>query len=147
QVLPGAGPRRRHGHDLHRRLPLAAGDHAPLVRREADQDHAVARVPLADELADVDLAVVGHVGVAGVADVGVVLPDDAAGAGAVVLHQPLERLGHVAVADVPRLGAAAHHGAVVGLGVLDHQGVLLGGEVALAPVAGVRPAAPAQLGE
>ena len=112
----------------------SAGDHRAAVRAEADQDNASRRRALADELADVDHAVVGHVGVARVADVRVVLPDDGLGVGPVVAHQPVERLGHVPVADVPRLGPAADHRPVIRLGVLHHQRVLLGVEVGLAAV-------------
>ena len=79
---------------------------------------------LPEELADVDEAVAGHVGGAGVADVGVVLPDQPLGPGSEVAGDPVDRVGHVVIADVPRLTVAAHHGAVVVLGVGGDLGVL-----------------------
>ncbi len=59
----------------------------------------------AGELPDVDHAVRGHISVSRVADVGVVLPDDAPRVWAVEIREPLERFLHVAVADVPGFGA------------------------------------------
>ena len=56
---------------------------------------------LTGELADVDHAVRRHVGIAGVADVRVMRPDDRLGALAVEAHDPLERLHHMMIADVP----------------------------------------------
>ena len=78
------------------------------------------------ELADVDHAVVFHVGEAGVADVGVVCPDNRLRLRAVMLHQALQRVSHVAVADIPRFRAALYHRAVIVLGILDDEGILLG---------------------
>ena len=54
---------------------------------------------------------------------GVVLPDDRFGVGAIVLHEAIERVGHVPVAQVPRFGPAADHRPVVGSGALDGLGV------------------------
>ena len=87
---------------------------------------------LAHELADVQLAVRAHLGVAGVADVRVVRPDDdlrRRPARLEVPHELLERLAHVRVAQVPRRHRAAVHLPVVVLGVEHQPGVLLGEEV------------------
>ncbi len=146
-VFPAARSGRRHLHSLHRRFPLLAGDDAAAMRTEADQDHTIVFVLFPDQLAHVDHAVIGHVGVTCVADVRVVFPHDRLGLWTVMLHEPLERLHHVPVANVPRFGAAADHGAVVVLGVLHHQGILLGVEVPILSVTGKRLGRAAEFGE
>lgn len=67
---------------------------------EPDRQHSFLAVPLTDELSDVDLAVPGHVGGAGVADVRVVLLHHGP-SGSVVADEPVEGVGHVAVTHVP----------------------------------------------
>ncbi len=105
--------------------------HRAVVGGEADQ-HRVGAVALAHELADVPLAVVAHLGLAGVAEVRVVRPHgDARRRAAVAAEVGVEgeqRLDHVRVAQVPRRHPAAEHRAVVVLGVLHQPRVLLGGE-------------------
>ncbi len=95
-----------------------------MVRGEPDEAYLVHRVPLTQELAHVDEAVPCHVGGAGVADMGVVLPHEALRAGPEVPSQPLDRVGHVVVTDVPRLTVAAHHRPVVPLRAGGDLGVL-----------------------
>src|SRR5262245_60678583 len=115
-------------HHLHRRFPLAGGDHTAPVRSEADYDCVSRPVIVADQLPDVDHIVVGHVRVPGVADVRIVLPDDRLGVGVVLFEEAVERVGHVAVADIPGFGTALDHGPVIRLGVLHDAGVLFGRE-------------------
>ena len=125
------------------------------MRREAEQEDVARTRGLAHELTEVQLAPLGGVSRAGVADVRVVGPDHDAGrpaaAAGEVLVEQLQRFGHVLVAHVPRVGAAAEHRPVVGLGVVDHAGVLLRIEelVAGQPVAERQPigGASAQLGQ
>src|SRR5207245_1283848 len=127
-VLPATGGRSGDVHALHRRIPGRAGDHAAVVAAHTNQHHIVA-VALARELADVDHALPGHVGVASIADVRVVLPDDRLRCRTVMLTEPLQRLGHMPVADVPGYGTAAYQLPVILLGVTDDDRVLLGVEV------------------
>src|SRR5207248_580017 len=88
QVFPASLAGGWHGHALRRRSPASAGDDAATIRAEADKNHSLAVVTLAHELPNVELARVGHIGIAGVADVRVVLPHDGLGARSVVSHQP-----------------------------------------------------------
>ena len=74
---------------------------------------------------------VSHIGVAGIAHVGVVLPDNGLTFGAVELQQAVEGFGHVPVADVPGVELSANHSAVVPLTIQGYQGVLLGYELIL----------------
>ncbi len=60
---------------LDRRSPVGRGTDRPGVGREADE-RALPPVAAACELADVELAAPRHVGCSGVADVGIVRPDD-----------------------------------------------------------------------
>jgi hypothetical protein len=119
---------RRHAHAAHRRSPLVPGDHRAAMRAEADEHHVVRVVCLPNELADVRHPRARHVGEARIANVRVVLPHDRLRLGAVMLHEPLERLDHVRVAHVPRRGTATHHRAVVALRILGDERVLLGVE-------------------
>jgi alkanesulfonate monooxygenase SsuD/methylene tetrahydromethanopterin reductase-like flavin-dependent oxidoreductase (luciferase family) len=84
-------------------------------------------------LPNVELATLAHRAGAGIADVGVVRPQDdlaLAGTNAAidVGGEGVERLGHVLVAQVPRGDAAAEHRAIVALGVAREACVLLGRE-------------------
>ncbi len=128
---------RRHRYEIRERVDYRGRTLTPL-----DEDDVRRAVPLAGELTEVDLAVPGHVGGAGVADVGVVRPHHRPGPVAVVREEPVEGLVHVPVPDVPRPRVAPDHRPVVRLGVLHHQGVLLGHEgpvpaVPVVPLAGL----------
>src|SRR5215213_10194427 len=92
---PPSSPRGRERHALHGGAPLRAGYDAAPVGAEADEHDVFVAPFLAHELADVHHAAPRHVGVAGIAYVGVVLPDDPLGPGAVVLDQPPQGLGYV----------------------------------------------------
>ena len=88
---------------LGRSVPVGGRRDGAVVRGKADQD-GVAAVPLAHELADVQLAAPAHVRRARVAEVGVMRPDGDLRAPRLsfkVRDQRLERLDHVAVAQVP----------------------------------------------
>src|SRR5205807_1920073 len=119
---------------LHWRLPFPPRDDSASKRAETDQYDFLVRVRLADELADIHLTLVGHVGETGIADVRVVFPDNRLCTGPMMSHQALERFGHVPVANIPCLGPAADHRAVIGLGIPQHERVLLGGEGCLRTV-------------
>ena len=69
------------------------------MRREADQARIVA-VSLANELADIQLALLAHFRSACVAEMRVVLPDDDFGA-AEMFGECGQRFGHVLVAKIP----------------------------------------------
>ena len=102
--LVAAGERRAHPLALHRRTPARRGADRAGEGREADQEGIVA-VSLADELAEVELAAPRHLRPPGVADVGVVRPDDdprAQRAAVEVGQQPLQGLGHVACREGSR---------------------------------------------
>ena len=99
-------------------------------------------VPFAQQLAHVDQAVLRHVGGPRVPHMRVVLPDDAPGAGAQVVAQPVDGVRHVVVPDVPGLPVAADHDPVVVLGVGRHLGVLDGVECFLVVVARAEDPAP-----
>lgn len=68
--------RLRNRHLLHWRAPPLAGDNAAFVASETDENDLVFSIPLAGKLADVDQPVFGHIGVTGIAYVGVVGPND-----------------------------------------------------------------------
>ena len=98
------------------------------MRREADE-HGLAAVLAAYELADVELAALGHLRRPRIADVRVVGPHGDAGAPVLpieVLDQRVERLGHVAVAQVPRRDLFEEHRPVIRLGILHQPRVLDG---------------------
>ena len=111
QALDAVGTRRHDRLALGRRVPVGRRHHVAGVRREAEQEGVARARGLAHELTEVQLATLGGVGRAGVADVRVVGPDHDAGrpaaAAGEVLVEQLQRFGHVLVAHVPRVGAAA----------------------------------------
>ena len=107
------------------------GGHRAVVGGEADEERGIAE-SLADELPDVQLAFVAHLGRSRVSEMGVVRPHHHAGIGTEEGEQALQRLGHVAVAEVPGCDARSEHRPVVGLGVAGEPGVLRGGEGVLA---------------
>src|SRR5262249_2956863 len=95
--------RRSHALDFHRSVPVAGCGNSASVGSEADHGSVVAEA-FAAELADIKLAPHHpHFGVAGVADMGIVRPDDSLGARALCPEEMLKRLEHVFVAQVPRL--------------------------------------------
>ena len=134
QVLVRAGPRLGDQEDPLGVTPPRRGHHRAPVGGEADQRDPLVAVPLADQLADVDHPGGGHVGGPGVADVGVVLPDDSPGFPTVKLHQRVECLGHVGVADVPRLVAKGDHRPVIFFGFGNHLSIHFGIECCLGVV-------------
>ena len=97
--------RRPHALALRRRVPVRGGRDGAVVGREADQDRVVAAYRSRDQLTEVELAPRAHLRRAGVADVGVVGPDDHLGRLAVARRGApagcVERVRHVAVAQVP----------------------------------------------
>src|SRR5215218_810382 len=84
---PLAGGRDRHAR--HGSAPPRAGYYAAPVRAETNEHDVFVSPFFARELADVDHSAPRHVGVASIAYVGVMLPDDPPGLRAVVVHQPL----------------------------------------------------------
>ena len=115
---------------VRRTVPLRGCRHRAGVRREPDE-HGARAVRLSNELADVQLAPLAHLGRARIAEMRVVRPDDHAGIGPLALeepHQLTEGVDHVPIAEVPRVGAPAEHRAVVRLRVPDQTGILLGVE-------------------
>src|SRR5262245_13424495 len=95
------------------------------MRAESDEHDAFIRVRLANQLSDVDHPRRQHVGIPGVADVRVVLPDDRLRQWTVLPHEAVQRLEHVAVAYVPRPGTTADHRPIIQLRISRDQCVLL----------------------
>jgi hypothetical protein len=91
-ILPAPGPGWRHLHLFHWRIPFGPGNHTSSMTAEANQNNPVVVVPLADQLTDVHHPSLGHVGVASITDVPVVLPDDPPRLWSVMLEQAFERL-------------------------------------------------------
>ena len=103
-------------------------------------------MPLAHELAEVQLALGHHRRRAGVAEMRVVRPDDDLGlaiAGLEMGHQRFQRLGHVPVTEIPGRNTTAEHGAVIRLRVLRQPRILRRKEVL---VLGHAPIAPGEIG-
>src|SRR5215210_5121286 len=146
-VLPAAIAGGRDAHTLHRRAPPGAGDHAPPMRAEADEHHLFLTPPLPGELPHVDQSVVSHVREAGVAHVGVMLPDYRLRIRTVMAEQPPQGLSHVPISNVPRGSAALDHGPIVPFGVPRHERVLFGSELGLASVLGMLRSPAKELGE
>jgi hypothetical protein len=57
-------------------VPAAASNDAPLIRAKADGKYLLAAELLAGQLAHIYFALTAHTGIAGVADVGIMLPDN-----------------------------------------------------------------------
>ena len=72
-----------------------------LIHPDAYADVAASGLAFAHELADIDHAVVGHVGKPGVAYVGVVRPEDRFGIWPVKIDQAVERFHHMQIAYAP----------------------------------------------
>ena len=117
------------------RAPLVASNDAALIRGKADENDALVSVPLAGQLADVDHTGPGHVRIARVANVRVVLPDNGAGCALpglfVMGEQPVKRVDHVVDAHVPRVAAAGNHGPIVVFRFGENESILLGVEVGI----------------
>ena len=101
--------------------------------RESDQARVVA-VALADELTDIQLALPAHLGRTGVAEVGVVFPDDDFGVRDVI-RERRQRLCHVLVSQVPRRHASREHRSVITLGVENQPRILLRKKVIVGVIA------------
>jgi hypothetical protein len=100
-----------------------------IVSEQIRHEHRVAAVPLAHELADVELASLAHVGRAGVAEVGVMCPDNhlcAASLPRDIGDECVERLDHVSIAQVPGRNVAEKHRAVMRLRAFHYAGILHG---------------------
>src|SRR5437762_11603340 len=94
--------RRPYPLDLHIAVPIARRGHGPGMRAEPDQGGILVEA-LAAELPDIQLlSHHPHVGVARVADMRVVGPDDRLGLWPPRLQQMAERLEHMRVAQIPR---------------------------------------------
>jgi hypothetical protein len=125
---------------LGRPAPVGGGRDGAVVCREADQ-HGVLAVPLARELAEVQLSAPAHLRRPRVAQVRVVRPDDDLRARDLPLEgrgQGVERLGHVTVAQVPRRHLAKEHRASEIRQAL-HQATRLAGDDGVHHQAGARP--------
>jgi hypothetical protein len=85
-------------------------------------------VPFTNQLTDIGQAIPCHVGGACIADVCVVFPYQALGAGPVVAGEPVDGVGHVLVSKIPGIPIPAHHDAVLPLGMSSDDGVLGGVE-------------------
>ena len=128
QRIAAAGKRRPDALALSHAIPVGGGRNRPMIRGEADQ-HGIAAIFLARQLADIQLAALTHRCCPGVAQMRIMRPDDDLGMptfAAEVSHQRLQRLDHVAVAQVPRRHFAEKHRAVILFGILDQAGILLG---------------------
>jgi hypothetical protein len=115
-------------------VPVVRGGYRAHVRGESDE-HAIADVMLAHELAEVELAALPHLGRACATEMGVVHPGDDLRADRPAveeLHQRSERLVHVPVAQVPRRHLAQEQRAVVLLCIPDEARILLGIERVIA---------------
>ncbi len=128
QGLPAAGKRRSYVLALGRAVPVGGGGDRPVVCGESDQ-HGLAAIFLAHQLADIHLPASTHRGCPGVAQMRIMRPDNDLGAPTLpteMRDQRLERLDHMAVAQVPRRHFAEKHRPVIFFGVLDHARILLG---------------------
>ena len=94
---------------------------------KADQDCFHSKT-FADQLTDVELAVLTHLGRACIAQMRIVRPNDGLWLAAAIQmrDQSFNRLDHVTIAQIPGRRAAAKHGAIILLGVLDQARVLFG---------------------
>src|SRR5918995_3998857 len=121
---------RSHALPLSGSFPAGCRRDRSAVGGEADEHRLVAH-SLPCQLTDIPLAELSHLRCAGIADVGVVLPNHDSGTASTPRQVPdksFQCLRHVAIAEIPGVHPAAEHGPVVLLGVPDQPGILLGVE-------------------
>ncbi len=130
-ALIGIVPRRPHSHDLHGLVPIIGGRHCAAIRAKADQ-RSVRAERLAAEFADVELPLPTQSGGGGVADVGIMRPDDGLRLRPARLQKIFERVEHMPVAQVPGRCSPMEHQSVILLRRAHDAGVLHGVEPVLA---------------
>ena len=98
-------------------------------------------------MTDIVLAAGEHFRRRGIANVGIVRPNDRLGLGPVKGEQGLQRLEHMAVAQIPGCAGAIIHDPIILLGVCDQPGILHGIHEPLTIAIGVRTALVQKIGE
>ena len=100
QPLIAVGKRGLNGFHFHRPIPFGRRRHRSVIGAEPDQI-GLRTEHLAAKLAQIVLPPPGHFSRFGVADVGVVRPDDGLAVRTVEREQILQRIEHMAVAQIP----------------------------------------------